>query len=243
MKWTLTTLFLVMFSFGVAAQHANTWFRLTASVPINENLKTDIEWQHRRQNDVDSYNPFEKNLMYALRTWISYQPGKSVTYSASPFAYFSNYKLIQHDGDANAHPTREYRFTGAVELRKDWPSPFTLSNRTAIEYRIFEGVEANVTRARNRLSLKYDVNTRWAFSVGNELFFNVWGVDGRHHFDHDRSILNVTYTTATRWKFDLGYIYASRWPKNNLEVISENNLFLQCQYTFRSLKRQASVRS
>jgi hypothetical protein len=50
----------------VAQEHTNSWFRNTLSIPVTEKIKTDIELQHRRQNDFESDNPFDKNLMYTF---------------------------------------------------------------------------------------------------------------------------------------------------------------------------------
>ena len=95
----------------VAQEHANSWFRTTLSIPDTEKIKTDLELQHRRQNDFESNNLFDKNLMYAFRTWIYYKQNKDVVYAISPFAYFSNFKIIQKESDAVAKTTNEYRFS------------------------------------------------------------------------------------------------------------------------------------
>ena len=62
----------------IAQKHINSWFRTTLSIPINEKIKTDLELQHRRQNDLESNNLFDKNLMYTFRTWIYYKKNKDL---------------------------------------------------------------------------------------------------------------------------------------------------------------------
>ena len=76
-------------------KHQNVWFRTTLSIPVTEKFKTDFELQHRRQNNLESSNLFDKNLMYTFRTWVYYKKSKEVLFALSPFAYFSNYKIIQ----------------------------------------------------------------------------------------------------------------------------------------------------
>ena len=51
----------------VAQEHTNSWFRTTLSILVTEKIKTDLELQHRRQNDFESGNPFDKNLMYTFK--------------------------------------------------------------------------------------------------------------------------------------------------------------------------------
>jgi hypothetical protein len=40
-------------------------------------------------------------------------------FSLSPFAYFSNYKIIQKQADENATPNIEIRFSAVVELQHE----------------------------------------------------------------------------------------------------------------------------
>ena len=54
---------IIIASKTVAQEHTNSWFRTTLSVPVTEKIKTDLELQHRRQNDFESDNLFDKNLM------------------------------------------------------------------------------------------------------------------------------------------------------------------------------------
>ena len=128
----------------VAQEHTNSWFRSTLSIPVTEKIKTDLELQHRRQNDFESNNLFDKNLMYTFRTWVYYKQNKDIVYAISPFAYFSNYKIIQKESDAVAKPTNEYLFSASVELQHELANKFFIVDRTALEYRVFEGVMENV---------------------------------------------------------------------------------------------------
>jgi hypothetical protein len=220
----------------VAQEHINSWLRTTLSIPLTEKIKTDIELQHRRQNDFESDNLFDKNLMYTFRTWIYYKQNKDVVYAISPFAYFSNYKIIQKESDAVAKPTNEYRFSASVELQHELAIKFFIVDRTALEYRVFEGSVDNVVRLRNRLAFRYDFTSKFNTTVGDEIFINASGTDAQHIFDHDRLFANFSFKPKPTLKFDIGYIYISRLPKSNTDLIEESNLYLNFTYTIQKIK-------
>ena len=215
----------------IAQQHINSWFRTTLSIPITEKIKTDLELQHRRQNDFESNILFDKNLMYTFRTWIYYKQNKDVVYAISPFAYFSNYKIIQKESDAVAKPTNEYRFTASIELQHQLATKFYVVDRTAIEYRVFEGSIENTTRMRNRLAFKYDFNSKYNLAIGDEILVNTTGTDAQHLFDHNRTFSNFSYKPNSAVKLDVGYIYISRLTKSNIDLIAENNFYLNFTFT------------
>ena len=219
----------------LAQEHTNSWFRTTLSIPINEKIKTDLELQHRRQNDFESNNLFDKNLMYTFRTWIYYKQNKDVVYAISPFAYFSNYKIIQKESDAVAKPTNEYRFTASIELQHQLATKFYVVDRTAIEYRVFEGSIENTTRLRNRLVFRYDLNSRYNLAIGDEILVNTTGTDAQHMFDHNRAFSNFSYKPNSAVKFDIGYIYISRLTKSNINLIDESNFYLNFTYTLKKI--------
>jgi hypothetical protein len=198
---------------------------------LNEKFKTEVELIHRRQNDFESNNPFDKNLMYATRTWIYYKPNKDVVYGISPFAYFSNYKIIQKESDAVAKPTNEYRFTASLELQYQLAKNFYVVDRTAIEYRAFEGSIENTTRLRNRLAFRYDFNSNYNVAIGDEILINTTGTDALHIFDQNRIFTNFSYKLNSAVKLDIGYIYISRLPQINLDLIDDNNFYLNFTYT------------
>jgi hypothetical protein len=215
----------------IAQKHINSWLRTTLSIPITEKIKTDLELQHRRQNDFESNNLFDKNLMYTFRTWIYYKQNKDVVYTVSPFAYFSNYKIIQEESDAVAKATNEYRFTASIELQYQLATKFYVVDRTAIEYRVFEGSIENTTRLRNRLAFRYDYNSKYYVAIGDEILINTTGTDAQHIFDHNRAFTNFSYKPNSAVKFDIGYIYISRLTKSNIDLIDESNFYLNFTYT------------
>jgi hypothetical protein len=200
---------------------------------LNEKLKTEIELIHRRQNDFESNNLFDKNLVHATRTWIYYKQNKDVVYGISPFAYFSNYKIIQKESDAVAKPTNEYRFTASLELQHQLAKNFYVVDRTAIEYRAFEGSIENTTRLRNRLAFRYDFNSNYNVAIGDEILINTTGTDALHIFDQNRIFTNFSYKLNSSVKLDIGYIYISRLPLINVDLIDDNNFYLNFTYTLK----------
>ncbi len=236
MKFKISNLFVILLVLffaenTVAQKHTNSWFRTSLSIPVKEKIKTDFELQHRRQNDFESDNLFDKNLMYTLRTWIYYKQNKDVVYGISPFAYFSNYKSIQKESDAVAKPTNEYRFTASIEWQHELATKFYIVDRTAIEYRVFEGAIENTTRLRNRLAFRYDFNSKYNVAIGDEILVNTTGTDAQHMFDHNRIFTNFSYKPNSVVKFDIGYIYISRLTKNSIDLIDESNFYLNFTYT------------
>lgn len=230
---TILVMLIVNFSIPktAAQNHMNSWFRATLSIPVTEKIKTDIELQHRRQNDFESDNLFDKNLMYTVRTWLYYKQNKDVVYGISPFAYFSNYRIIQKESDSNAKPANEYRFTASVELQHQLANKLYIVDRTALEYRIFEGSVENTTRLRNRLAFRYDFNSKYNIAVGDEILINASGTDAQHLFDHNRIYANFSYKPNPSLKFDIGYLYISRLTKNNIDLLEESNFYFNFTYT------------
>jgi hypothetical protein len=199
---------------------------------LNERFKTEIELIHRRQNNFESNNLFDKNLVHATRTWIYFKQNKDVVYGISPFAYFSNYKIIQKKSDAVAKPTNEYRFTASLELQHQLATNFYVVDRTAIEYRAFEGSIENTTRLRNRLAFRYDFNSNYYIAIGDEILINTTGTDALYIFDQNRIFTNFSYKLNSAVKFDIGYIYISRLIKHETTSIEESNFFLNFTYNF-----------
>ena len=214
----------------VAQGHTNSWLRTTLSIPVTKKIKTDLELQHRRQNDFESDNLFDKNLMYTFRTWVYYKINKDVVYAISPFAYFSNYNIIKKESDGFTDPINEYRFTASLEIQHQLATKLFVVDRTALEYRVFEGSVENTTRFRNRLALRYDFNSNYNIAFGDEILMNSSGTDAQHIFDHNRIFTNLSYKPNSDFKFDIGYIYISRLTKSNIDLIDENNFYLN--FTF-----------
>lgn len=229
---SILILFIAVISQKIYGQeHTNSWLRGTLSIPIYDKLTTDIELQHRTQNGFENRNPWDATLMNSFRTWIYFKQNKDVVYAISPFAYFQNNKIIQQKSDADLNPTKEFRFSASIELQHELASKFFIVDRTMLEYRVFEST-TNIGRLRNRLTFRYDFNSNFNTSFGDEIFINAKGADAQHLFDQDRLFANFTLKASAKIKFDFGYIYISRLLKNKTEVQEDSNFYINCTYKF-----------
>lgn len=217
----------------LAQSHNNLWFRGTLSVPIGQRFKIDNEFQHRRQNGFGNENMFDKTLMFTYRNWVQYKHSEDVKFSISPFAYFSNYKIIQKEADETARPTSEIRFSAAIDLKHQLFNKLYLFDRTAIEYRIFENNPMNVIRFRTRLGFRYAFTNKVSLSVYEELLVNFSGVTQYHFFDHDRLGMDIEYKVLPNLKLDFGYMHIKRLPLSGVEKLNEHTIFLNVTYQVR----------
>lgn len=226
-----------------AQQHYNAWFRSTLSIPVGSKFKIDNEFQYRRQNGIDNTNLFDKKLMFAYRNWIHYQHNENVKFSISPFAHFSNYKIIQKQTDEISKPVKEIRISAAVELQQKIVEKVYVADRSAIEYRMFDNDQSDITRLRNRLDLRYDYTKKVKLSIFHELLLNLSGTDDSHFFDHSRIGLDIGYKVQPNFTIDIGYIRIARLPASNTNRIQENNIFLNLTYQLHKREAASKVHS
>lgn len=210
--------------------HSNSWFRGSFRIPSGKNILFDTELQYRRQNGLNNTNMFDKNLLFAIRSWVHYKYNNRIKLSLSPFAYFSNYRIIRQEGDELVKPTSEIRISGAVELQNDLLKQLFLVSRTAIEYRNFDSDQAPVVRLRSRLGLRYDLNEKWKSGIYDELIINAAGVPLEHVFDHNRIGLFLKYNVFKNLDIELSYLYIFRLPIKSMDPLRENNFFLHLSY-------------
>ena len=81
------------------------------------------------------------------------------------------------------------------------------------------------------MAFRYDFNLKYNIAFGDEILINAKGTDVQHIFDHNRIFTNFSYKPKSSLKFDIGYIYISRLPKSNADLIEENNFYLNFTYT------------
>lgn len=103
-------------------------------------------------------------------------------------------------------------------------------DRTAIEYRMFDNNQSNITRLRNRFGFRYDFTEKLKLSIYDELLFNLSGTTQHHFFDHDRIGLTLEFKVLPYLKFDIGYIHIARLPLTSTTKLHENNIFLNLTY-------------
>ncbi len=236
----LTVLFSGKDTYG---QYQNIWFRGTLSKPLNSKIKTDVELQHRRQSGYGNRDVLDQNLMYTFRSWVHYRLNHDVRFSVSPFAYFYHYKIIQKQADEHAKPTREIRFSAAVDLQHKLFNKVFLLDRTAVEYRTFSESQKKVTRLRAKIGIRYDLNEKFKIALFDEHFLNTGGVTAHHHFDHERQGINVECIPSAQLKVDVGYVHIKRLPLSGNSMLSENNLFLHLTYNLPVISKHSNSSS
>jgi hypothetical protein len=211
---------------AIAQRHHNSWFKFTAAHAINAHYKAEAELHHRRQNGYGNHNQFDQTLMYAARFWLHYSPHHGLTFSLSPYAHFSNYKVIQTKTDEAAAPVGETRFATAVSVQSNFSAHWGLTNRTMVEYRIFEGTAPNNVRLRHRLGLRVAPTHKLALGLYSELLANLPDAHTHTFFDQHRTGALVSYKCSKHLEWELGYTHIYRrqrntdfyWPDENLTI-------------------------
>lgn len=214
-----------------ARPHHNAWFRTTVSYQVSGKVKADVELQHRRQNGFENDNMLDRNLMYSFRSWLHYQYSANTGFSISPFAYFTNYPVIQNAAGESAKPFHEIRFSAAVDNRNKIAGKWILLERSALEYRMPDNGTARILRLRNRLGLQYPLTSQLGLSVYDELFCNIAGASTAHFFDHNRVGMMLEYKIAYAIKLEAGYIYINRLPLINDVPLTEQNIMLNLVFS------------
>jgi hypothetical protein len=228
--------FIILFSLSLvslqAQNHLNLWTRITFSKKFSKSIKTDFEFQHRRQNNFANNNPFDKNLMSSFRVWNTFQLSKKSSISISPFAVFRNFAIIETINDNKKSAITEYRFAGAFDFGQPISKNWFVTNRAGIEYRIHESVLSNQIRIRNRIGLKYQWhNAKQQLYLFDEPFANIVGaLDDKHIYDHNRIGLLYSHNITNSLKFDVGYIYIDRLTRNHTESIDDSNFVLNLMF-------------
>jgi hypothetical protein len=233
----ITAMWLSIAQTLTAQHHHNAWFRSTLGIPLEDKIRTDVEFQHRRQNGFENRNMLDNNLMFTFRDWVHYQHTPNLKFSVSPFAYFSHYRIIQDKADKAAAPNNEVRFSIAQEFLHRTFGRIFLVSRNALEYRIIKNVPNNITRFRTRFGGRYEVTEHLKLTLFDEFFINVAGTSSAQFTDHNRTGMNIEYSVLPNLKFDVGYIYLIRFSipsaSGNIRIY-ENNLFLNLTYQLKN---------
>lgn len=233
-KYLLQILLLISIkSFAQNTPHQNFWSRLSLLQPINSKWKAEVELQHRRQNDYafKSNNAFESNLLSSVRTWLHYQHKPDIAFAISPFAVYKLYPIIINETDKLKSPVTEYRLAAAVDLKHELCKNLTLIDRTSVELRKFNNNIESITRLRNRLGFRYEINTTINLTFFDEVFLNVSSKNLTSFFDHTRLALLLNYKPNKHMRIETGYIHITRLPRNTDEFIKENNFLLHVYFT------------
>ncbi|MDX2002866.1 MAG: DUF2490 domain-containing protein [Chitinophagales bacterium] len=221
-----------------AQQHFNLWTRATVALPFAKKFRTDVEYQHRRQSGFGNHNAFDDNLMHSFRLWFNYRHSQHVSFIISPFAYFSNFKVIQKASDEPAQKSKEYRFAVAIDLQGELAKHFFITGRTGLEYRLFEAPSNNFVRFRNRIGLRYDAHSKISLQLFDELLLNIAGTDIQHFFDHNRAAFIFSYAPVKPFRMDIGYIYITRLGRTATTTFDEANFVCHLTYILPEVKKK-----
>ena len=220
-----------------AQSHQNFWSRATISLPIHKAIKMDLEYQNRRQNGFGNSNLLEKELMESIRVWLKYSLNNNVLLEISPFAYFQNHKIILEKSDEMDKPIKEYRLSAAIEQMNSLTKRLYWANKTGLDFRFFEQSSNNLIRVREKLYLKYELLKNWQIILGDEILLNLTNASLAHLLDHNRLYLSSIYQFSPFLKVELGYMKINRLQKSSMDLLNENNLILNCTYTFKNIKK------
>jgi hypothetical protein len=209
-----------------AQYHTNMWTRATITSGVTQKFRADAELQHRRQNGFDNHNMYRAPLMFSGRSWVHYQATDNLKLSVSPFAWFSNYRIIQHTADEHTQPGGEVRFTAATEGQYALAGSLYATGRAAAEYRIWQNSQTNVIRTRIRAGLKYEAGKRLSLVAYDELLNNVAGVPQNHVYDHNRIAAGAGLQMKKWLKAEAGYLYIDRLPLTHSSHVYEHNLYM-----------------
>ena len=209
----------------------NFWFKSIVSYSLNDKIKIDQEFQHRRQSDYDNSNLLDKNLMFNYRVWGQYKLDEDIKILISPYGYSSNYRMIEKQGDDKIEPQKEIRFSVASEFQKEILNRFFLIERFGMDYRVFESVHQKTLRLRNRFGIKYQLFNVY-FSLTDEVLFNVADSSNVISFDQNRIGTNLEFKLSSIIKVDLGYMYLIRTSTLNGDYLQENNYSLNVSFQF-----------
>lgn len=239
MRKGLLILVLLLGVNSVFAQvQGNFWMRGTIGLPILENLVVDNEFQHRRQNGVANFNPFENDLMFTYRMWLHYDHDENVRFSISPFSYYSNNKIILEEEDIHLPSIKQFRFASSVLLQKEVINRFHLVARFAGEYHLSRKDVPNRMRVRARFGAKYNMGGNMSVQLFDEVLFNVQGVPYSRFFDHNRLGVNFEYQFNNGLLLDIGYVFINRLLLYQDLELKEHNIFVNFSYRFKSFTRK-----
>lgn len=178
-------------------------------------------------------------LLCSFRGWLHYQYSANTRFSVSPFAYFTNYPVIQNTVSESAKPFREICFSAAVDNRNKITGKWILLERNALEYHMPDNGTARMRRLRNRFGVQYPVTSQLGLSVYDALFCNIAGASPAHFFDHNRVGVMMEYKIAHEIKLETGYIYIRRLPFTSDVPLTKHNIMLN--FTFRFKNKKARI--
>lgn len=217
---------ILVFGFQVSSSQDYTqfWFRVSLQHKLNSKFSSTLELHHRTQSSLGTESPFRYPLTNAFRLWINYKISRENSIHFSPYAFFSNYPVVNILGDELRPNANEHRVQLQFENKSSAVRRWTLNSRVGIEYRGFES-NLNLLRIRVREGVHYKVSTRLGIQCYDELFINTLQVNRQHIFDQNRIGFILNYTVLEQIRLEYGVTYIQSLPRSDSRATS--NLMLQ----------------
>ena len=224
--------------FAQNASHTNFWSKIALTQIITNKISAEAEFQKRWQNDIinNPNNYVDYKLATSLRFWIYFKPNENTTICLSPFSYFENNPIIKTESDKSKISSYENRYAAAIELSYNRITKLKLQTRTGIEYRNFINNSPDYFRFREKLSIKFTINSKLILTGFDEILINSNSLNGLHNFDQNRLGTSLSYSPTKRIKIELGYIKIERSQRNSIDNLLENNLVLNTYFTLPNKK-------
>src|SRR5690606_3857937 len=170
--------------------------------------------------------------MFNYRVWGQYKLDEDIKILISPYGYFSNYRMIEKQGDDKIESQKEIRFSVASEFQKEILNRFFLIERFGMDYRVFESYHQKTLRLRNRFGIKYQLFNNVYFSLTDEVLFNVAESSNVVKINQNRIGTNLELKLSSIIKVDLGYMYLIRSLTSNRDYLQENNYSINLSFQF-----------
>ncbi|WP_448518609.1 DUF2490 domain-containing protein [Rhodoflexus sp.] len=229
-------------AFVYGQERTNWWTRFSVSKPINTVFHTELEAQLRLQNNPFDYSQrylANEHLMHSIRLFAYWKPSELFSVGISPLAWFTSSPIICTPADADMPRRHEFRPSALAEWQPILADQLTLAIRSWIEYRHFTGLYNDMMRFRQRIGLRYRLDSKWQFVLAEELFINTSGAEQNQRYDHNRLIFNLNYKPMPGWRIELGYVYINRLMRKQMRHIDENNIITHFYYTLPSGKTKS----
>lgn len=217
--WIVTTPAL----YGKTTQ--NQWFRLSIIQPINEQLVLEHELQHRRRANWSRFDWDGPALLSSYRSWWHMDRHESFKFSLSPFAYYS-YLNKEEYTLKTLFENYELRFSAAFSYEKKIIKQLSLTQKNALEYRVFNQQHHQQSRFRNTVRIKYKIDAQLNLSLSQELILNLSDFQHWHYMDQQRFNFQISYQLFSGIDVDFGYLQIQKLQNFTNTERLEHNLYL-----------------
>lgn len=136
------------------------WGRMSVIIPHSQKIVSDLETQFRtlQRDEMDHVQ-----TLSSFRWWLRFNKDPLFTLSVSPFAFFSISDRFASQNELRTAVQGEWK----LKMDKHW----SVLLAEGAEVRLFCTERSAALRLRNRFSLDYQFDSRWAMRLNYELLF------------------------------------------------------------------------